>query len=433
MIEMQLSNQPNQKQRRFISPERDDKSMKRLAVMILTCITMTILCACGKNEIISEEKSITEVGGAGKVIKDSIKDLEGSSKEKEADEEQNTIADDNKQDDIHEDLGGEILSEPDWKTAYLSYLDIMEAASNYTYSLIYVDEDDIPELLMDSGFEAGGCKILTFHDGVVDEWQSSRLNVTYIEKGNLICNSDGLMGCYYDYIFTIRDGKWCPVEGGEWGYEWPAEEMIYTYKWNGTEVSEDEYKTYLNEVYPQERQRRPERYYILKEMLSILKTGDVTSAGHRYELMVEDLTWEEAAALCREKGGYLATITSWEEMERIQDQIISEKKSNITFFVGANNKDEENSFGYHWIESESQIVYYSMLSFYKALFENFWLEGEPSYTGLTESGVEVDEDYVVLFYRKSDDRCYLNDVPDDILSAAPSYSGRVGYICEYEN
>ncbi len=168
-------------------------------------------------------------------------------------------------------------------------------------------------------------------------------------------------------------------------------------------------------------------------MLSILKTGDVTSAGHRYELMVEDLTWEEAAALCREKGGYLATITSWEEMERIQDQIISEKKSNITFFVGANNKDEENSFGYHWIESESQIVYYSMLSFYKALFENFWLEGEPSYTGLTESGVEVDEDYVVLFYRKSDDRCYLNDVPDDILSAAPSYSGRVGYICEYEN
>ena len=51
---------------------------------------------------------------------------------------------------------------------------------------------------------------------------------------------------------------------------------------------------------------------------------------------------------------------------------------------------------------------------------------------MTEDGVEVAEDYVVLIYRKSDGRCYLNDVPDDILSAAPSYSGKIGYICEYD-
>ena len=72
-----------------------------------------------------------------------------------------------------------------------------------------------------------------------------------------------------------------------------------------------------------------------------------------------------------------------------------------------------------------------MLNLYNALFR-FWLEGEPSYTGLTESGVEVREEYVVLFDREKDGRCYLNDVPNDILEAAPSYAGRVGYICEYE-
>lgn len=72
-----------------------------------------------------------------------------------------------------------------------------------------------------------------------------------------------------------------------------------------------------------------------------------------------------------------------------------------------------------------------MLDLFNALFR-FWLEGEPSYTYFTESGVEVSEDFVVLFYQEKDGRCYLNDVPNDILEAAPSYAGRIGYICEYE-
>lgn len=319
--------------------------------------------------------------------------------------------------------------------AYLAYLDGFKPAGDCTYSLIYVDEDDTPELVINSGYEAGGCILLTFHEGVLDEWQSSRLNFTYIEKGNLICNSDGNMGYYYDYVYTIQDGKWEYVDGGVWGdpSDGPQfdenEEYIYVYQWDGEEVSEEEYGNRLNEVYPLDQARQAGKYYILKEIRSVLETGDVTSAGHQYELVVEDLTWKEAEALCREKGGYLATITTWEEMERIQEQMILEDKESVTFFVGANNEESDNTFGYHWIEPRGET--YDMLYLYDALF-GFWLEGEPSYTGLTEDGEEVDEDYVVLFYRKSDERCYLNDVPNDILSAAPSYAGKVGYICEYE-
>ena len=73
-----------------------------------------------------------------------------------------------------------------------------------------------------------------------------------------------------------------------------------------------------------------------------------------------------------------------------------------------------------------------MLDLYNALFADFWLDGEPSYEGLTEDGREVKEEYVCILYRSADGRCYLNDVPEDILSAAPSYRGRIGYICEYD-
>lgn len=337
----------------------------------------------------------------------------------------------------------------EWKQAYLNYLEENYYTDTCTYSLIYVDDDDIPEMVVDTGFEAGGCQFLTFHDHVLDVWQSARLNVTYIERGNLICNSDGNMGRYYDNVYTIQDGKWVYVDGGIWGYGqdgmqvdengdylaffyWTGEEPWNMEEyWGGEEITEEEYEARLSAIYPMKQSMHPQKYYILDEIKSILRTGDVASAKHRYELIVKDVTWKEAEALCHEKGGYLATITSHEEYERLQEQMISEHKEDITFFVGAiNERVEGTPSGFRWLEPGIKYGYY-MLDLYNALFR-FWLEGEPSYTGLTESGVEVREDVVVLFYREKDGRCYLNDVPNDILEAAPSYAGRIGYICEYE-
>lgn len=407
--------------------------MKKIKAILLICLSLTILCACAGSEAVPEENVGKETAGQDESQKESG---EGSNP-KETSGQDNRKGKADPEGDSGEGENGN-GAETDYRAAYLSYLEEFEYADECTYSLIYVDDDDIPELVIDNGYEAAGCIVLTFHDGVMDAWQSSRLNFTYIERGNLICNSDGHMGYYYDFVYTIQDGKWEYVDGGVYGDppDGPQfdenEDYIYVYRWGEEEeeVSEEEYETRLNEVYPLEQQKHPEKYYILKEMRSVLETGDVTSAGHRYEMIVENLTWTEAESLCREKGGYLATITTWEELERIQEQIISEDKTNVTFFVGANNETTDNTFGFHWIEPETGETY-DMLYLYDALW-GFWLEGEPSYTGLTEDGVEVDEDYVVLFYRKADERCYLNDVPDDILSAAPSYAGKVGYICEYD-
>ena len=38
----------------------------------------------------------------------------------------------------------------------------------------------------------------------------------------------------------------------------------------------------------------------------------------------------------------------------------------------------------------------------------------------------------VLDLLSNDGGWYMNDVPDDILSVVPSFSGKIGYICEYE-
>ncbi len=422
--------------------------MKKIKTILLIYFSITMICACGKSQEVPEEKDYTEkTVESDEVKKESEQDSSKEGKDFAQNSEKDEVESWQEEYEAYLEKEKQVYAAvyPDYGAAYLSFLDLLlgeGGANGFSFSLIYVDDDDIPELVIDSGYEAGGCIVLTFHDGVMDGWQSSRLYFTYIERGNLICNSEGNMGHYYDWVYTIQDGKWCCVDGGEYGDPPDADrpqldengELIYVYRWGEEEevVSEEEYEERLSQIYPTEQQMRPQKYYVLREIRSVLETGGVTSADHRYELVVEDLTWTEAESLCREKGGYLAAITSWDEIERIQEQIISEDKTNITFFVGANNKSygSDNSYMYYWYEPMDEETY-ALVPLYDVL-RGFWLDGEPSHTGLTEDGVEVDEGYVVLFYRKADERCYLNDVPDDILSAAPSYAGKVGYICEYD-
>lgn len=349
--------------------------------------------------------------------------------------EDNSLSAPASDDETPEPAPEDTFSEETWTAAYINYLNLLDGRDQLTYSLIYVDEDDVPELVADTGYEAGGCQILTWHEGKTDVLQTSRLYFNYIERGNLLCNSDGNMGYYYDDIYAIRDGKWEYLAGGTleemlFGEGGPVldddGEYVYEYTWNGEDVDKAAYQERLNAVYPvspENPAKEPERYYILDELLSLLETGEVSSAGHRYELVTEDLTWTQAQAAWEEKGGYLAAITSMEEWERITEQIDAEGKNDIIFWVGA--KDIR-------ILEPGVEGGYDMLGLYNALF-GFWMNGEPSYRGLTEDGTEVEERYVVLLYSRSEGRHCLNDVPNDILSAAPSYAGKVGYICEYNN
>lgn len=173
----------------------------------------------------------------------------------------------------------------EWKQAYLDYLEECRIGDSFRYSLIYVDDDDIPELFVDTGAGPGGCMILTFHDHVLDEWQSNRRNVSYIERGNLVLNADGIYGYYFDSVYSIQDGKWVFVGGGEHG-DGPAGvqfdengNYIEFFYWDGEEITEREYGARLSAIYPMEQSIFPQAYYTLDEIRSVIRTGNATSAG----------------------------------------------------------------------------------------------------------------------------------------------------------
>lgn len=78
------------------------------------------------------------------------------------------------------DILPEVYGIPAWQTAYYDLLlsgEIPDESGNATYALIYIDQDDIPELLVDS--YAGG-KLYTYKDdtgcSLVHSWTSGRSN-----------------------------------------------------------------------------------------------------------------------------------------------------------------------------------------------------------------------------------------------------------------
>lgn len=143
-----------------------------------------------------------------------------------------------------------------WQQAYTDYLQAQDAGMWEGYRLIYIDEDDIPEIAAFGSSEAVGSKIISYGDGRVYETQLSRLNFSYIERGSLLCNSDGHMDSYYDVVYRMEHGQLTQIAAGYYGAQDNSNvqldqdgDPIYQYQWEGELMSKEEYDKALHAVY----------------------------------------------------------------------------------------------------------------------------------------------------------------------------------------
>ncbi len=153
-------------------------------------------------------------------------------------------------------VSGEQTAENGWQQAYIDYMKSQQEYEPQGYVLIYLDEDDIPELVRVGNCEADGCRIVSWYEGSIYENQLARLYFSYIERGNLLCNSEGNMDCYYDIVYRLKQGTLDLVAAGYYGTEDNSNvqfdekgEPIYQYEWEGSKMSREEYQQKLQEVY----------------------------------------------------------------------------------------------------------------------------------------------------------------------------------------
>ena len=175
-----------------------------------------------------------------------------------------------------------VAGDDDWKQAYIDYLQY-DSESEYMdgYNLIYLDDDDIPELVEVGNCEAAGCRIVNYSNGTVYVTQLSRLYFSYIERKNLLCNSGGHMDCYYDVVFSIINGELEVVAQGSYGAEDNSNVQfdadgnpIYYYEWNGVRMTEKEYEQELSKVYDVNKSVSGYQYdnlYTVEEMIEVME------------------------------------------------------------------------------------------------------------------------------------------------------------------
>lgn len=115
---------------------------------------------------------------------------------------------------------------------------------------------EIPQLVEIGIDEATGSRVIHYENGSVHVTQLNRLYFSYIPHGNLLCNSEGHMDYYYDYVYKLIDGEMTLIASGTYGVADNSNvqvdengEPIYEYRWEGVEMSEEDYQKELTKVY----------------------------------------------------------------------------------------------------------------------------------------------------------------------------------------
>ena len=152
------------------------------------------------------------------------------------------------------------------------------------------------------------------------------------------------------------------------------------------------------------------------------------SYSHRYEVVYEDVSWQEAQELCKKNGGYLAVITSNEEFQKIMEYIPNKDKLSVLYIGCSGSYREER-----WILKDDYTIEVGGGKIYVPEFDNNSI--------FQNIGIDYQREkmeYGFLVYGVSDintdgekqAKMYLG--PNNMIENNKTLSGKIGYICEYD-
>lgn len=169
-----------------------------------------------------------------------------------------------------------------WQEAYIDFLEkplstIWMSGDGWDkYSLIYVDDDDIPELYISTGYSVGGEFVVSVYNGNVRAMNRYRGGIKYIEYGGLLYSDWGHMGLYPFNIYMLEKGEFSEIGTGWYCeyYDDENEDIYWEYFWEGKEVTEAEYEECINALIDTSQCTEPPELYTREEILDILAGSD---------------------------------------------------------------------------------------------------------------------------------------------------------------
>lgn len=176
--------------------QQDKKKQLVVGVLIVAIIVVIAFVTSGNNKKPNEQvvssTQISETASESETILTEIITTEATTKEITTTKAPETEAP---------------FSEP-WRQAYADYVKKAAKEGYNSFNLIYVDNDDVPELFLGSGIEATGERLCTYHNGkIVEQTLYRTYSTSYIENSGLIQNYYGSQGCYGIEIYKLQNGK----------------------------------------------------------------------------------------------------------------------------------------------------------------------------------------------------------------------------------
>ena len=147
-----------------------------------------------------------------------------------------------------------------WKQSYIDFIemdqDITREADRCTFGLIYLNNDDIPDLICDFKDTTSATFIISFRDDQLDSIIFYRSGgIQYYEREGLIYNSCNSEEGIFDELAYLGDEGFQDLGKGfryNDSHKSPEHAQFY---WNDEEVSEEEYNNMINKIDPQKSKK----------------------------------------------------------------------------------------------------------------------------------------------------------------------------------
>lgn len=210
-----------------------------------------------------------------------------------------------------------------WAQAYRDYIqeDVQKFradvnSSYFGYSLVNIDEDNIPELyinyggvyiqdgdvyIQDGGSEEFGQRLCTFTNGKVYRKNFSGYSeISYLPGKNCILESGVRRGTYWDDVYSLTNGEFVQVASGDYYFDFIDFDNA-KYLWNNKAVDKATYDKNLNNVFPVNEAQNRYDWKSYQEMLDFLdQQEEVQSAELKQQYIKEHMEYASSDAFKKE-------------------------------------------------------------------------------------------------------------------------------------
>lgn len=148
-----------------------------------------------------------------------------------------------------------------WKHLYAQYIQEHDHLGVSQYQLIDLNNDAIPELLVDHTIIAYGSVLCTVSGNQLYTLHISSGGLSYLPQQNLCLDSGGRMDAYYDAIYTIGNGQFVQIHRGEYTIDYQKigenGEPVCFCSWDEANLSKEDYSETLAAAFPKEEAIQP--------------------------------------------------------------------------------------------------------------------------------------------------------------------------------